>query len=105
MLNDAAVSGRRRAPHDLAAAHAAAGAGGVYRLVSGEAASIRAPFAAWVTKPRGTSHEDFARELAGLGGAVWQRQLVLGPGSEFCLLADARPELESADAVIERSPL
>ena len=104
-LNEAAVSGRRRGPHDRAAAPAAAGAGGLYRLVSGDKASIAAPFAAWVSKPRATSYEDFARELAGLGGAVWQRQLVLGPGSEFCVLAGVRPELEGADAVLERRPL
>src|SRR4051794_15380391 len=34
-LNDAAVSGPRKAPHDLVASFAASGAAGLYRLKSG----------------------------------------------------------------------
>src|SRR4051794_21768971 len=45
-LNDAAVSASRRAPHDAVARLAAAGAGGVYRCIAGEA-SPAGPVAAW----------------------------------------------------------
>jgi hypothetical protein len=94
-LNEAAVSGSRRAPHDAAAALAAEGAGGVYGLVRGAAKLGGALSASWLEKDRGEPYADFherAGALApGVGGSLWQRQLVLGPGREFCLLAPQRP--------------
>ena len=108
-LNDLAVSGARRDSHDRAAGWAAGGAGALYRLVEGEA-SLEAPaFETWLSKPRGTTYEDFyawARPAVA-GGELWRRQMVLGPALEFCLVAtrgvEARPEFQPRR--VERAPL
>lgn len=90
-LNEAAVSGRRRRPHDEAARAAAGGDGGLYRLRSGEPGVAEFRFAAWLTKPPGTDYRDFLSVLEpfaeGPRRSLWQRHMVLGPAPEFCLLA------------------
>ncbi|GEJ56729.1 hypothetical protein [Anaeromyxobacter diazotrophicus] len=79
-LNEAAIAGARRAPHDAAARRAAGGAGGVYRrLAEGKRADDRAT---WLAKPSGVSYGDFLARLPP-GTELWQRQLVLGPAPEF----------------------
>jgi hypothetical protein len=90
VLNDAAVSASRAVPHDAAAAVAAGGAGGLYRLREGVA--TRHPAVAhWFSKPDGMSYHDLFAQLGPIveaaGGALWMRQLVLGPAREFCLHA------------------
>ena len=86
-LNEAAVTGSRRAPHDAAAALVADGIAGVYALVGGRPEPPE--WAAWVAKPRGTGYADFEEELVGVGaaGSVWKRQMTLGPTPEFVVLA------------------
>lgn len=80
-LNAAAVSGARRGPHDRAAAGAAA----------------------W---PEGMRYAEFEARLRGWIGeqaAVWQRQMVLGPASEYCVLGGtglAPPEKAGALVVV-----
>ncbi|HWE25288.1 MAG TPA: hypothetical protein VG496_15230 [Myxococcales bacterium] len=88
-LNDAAVSGRRRSPHDAVAALAAGGAGGVYRLKSGDPAGALA--AHWFGKSAGMTYDDLFELLRPLESraALWQRQMVLGPAPEFCLASSA----------------
>ena len=86
-LNQAAVSDVRRSPHDAVAHLSAEGWGGVYHLVRGRSGvpeGVR-----WTGKRRDESYESFLeRESA---GAVWQRQLVLGPAPEFCLSVEPSP--------------
>jgi hypothetical protein len=89
-LNQAAVSASRAAPHAAAAALAGGGAGGLYSLRLG--AALPSPsFAHWFGKPAGMHYEEIFAHLAPLveksGGALWMRQLVLGPAREFCLHA------------------
>ena len=89
-LNDAAVSGSRSAPHDAAAAAVAGGAGGVYGLRAGTA--LHAPQVGhWFGKPAGMSYRDLFAHLSPVveaaHGALWMRQMVLGPAREFCLHA------------------
>jgi hypothetical protein len=82
-LNDAAVSGARRAPHDAAAQLAAGGHGGVYRLLT----ALRdpsVPRTRWFSKPAGLAYPDFLARLP--EGELWQRQMVLGPAPEFCIV-------------------
>jgi hypothetical protein len=91
-LNEAAVTAGRALPHDAAAAAVADGAGGLCGLRLG--VPDRAPrYAHWFGKPAGMSYAQVFRLLAPLvetaGGALWMRQMVLGPAREFCLHAAA----------------
>lgn len=89
-LNEAAVSGVCREPHNRVAKDAAGGAGGLYRLRVGEVGLVTARMALWFAKPAGMSYEALYRmleaevERVGGSGSVWQRQMVLGPAPEFC---------------------
>ena len=106
-LNDAAVTAGRRQPHDRAAALAADGAGGVYRLRLGE--PLAEPgWAYWLGKPAGMGYDELWRLLepvAAAGAAVWLRQMVLGPGRELCIHAEREIELPSALALPLPLPL
>jgi hypothetical protein len=84
-LNRTAVDSARLPAHVRAAAQSAEGWGAVYSLAWG-AASIP-DGADWLQKPRGESSESFIASLAGT--TVWQRQMVLGPGPEFCAATPA----------------
>ena len=90
-LNVAAVTGERAAPHDAVAFEAGVGAGGVYRQLAGDRLEARA--AAWLPKPGGEARDAFHAALAGTGGAVWLRQMVLGPAPEYVVRSDRRVEL------------
>lgn len=87
-LNTAAITASRAAPHDAAAALAAGGTAGLYRLRAGE--SPAAPrHAAWFAKPDGMSYAALDAAImetrARHDAALWMRYMVLGPGPEFCL--------------------
>jgi hypothetical protein len=91
-LNEAAVSTSRAAPHDAAAAVAAGGAGGLYGLRRG--AVLRQPqYAHWFGKPDRMTYSELLAQLTPVveqvRGALWMRQMVLGPAREFCLHAAA----------------
>src|SRR5256885_11394651 len=64
-LNDGAVSGSRRAPHDDVAAMAGGGAGGGYELQQGPADFGDAKGAHWVGKPAGMRYAGLFRGPAG----------------------------------------
>jgi len=104
LLNEAAVSSSRAQPHDAAAAVAAGGTAGVYGLKRGNA--LRRPqYAHWFGKPDGMSYRDLFDQLAPVvdrvDGALWMRQMVLGPASEFCLHAAAPvPALTRAGVLV-----
>ncbi len=86
-LNDRAVSGERQVHHDAMAHLAGEGWGAVYGLVRGE---CRPPMATrWASKPVGRSYRAFLDSLT--EPVVWQRQMVLGPAPEFCLLPEGQP--------------
>jgi hypothetical protein len=89
-LNTAAVTGQRRQPHDQVAVQAPWGAAGLYAPAADSAGGLEGPEAHWFDKPRGMPYEEF---LAGVDvdGAVWQRQMVLGPSPEFCALGTRPP--------------
>jgi hypothetical protein len=87
-LNDAAVTASRQSPHDAAAAAAQGGTAGLYRLRRGSGIGVHRT-AAWFAKPDGMSYGELYAALESLllstGGALWGRQMVLGPTPEFCL--------------------
>ena len=77
VLNAAAVDDAHRADHDAVAHQAGAGAGGLFLLRTGDLRIADAGAAEWSAKePRSPAGEH----------ALWQRQMVLGPAPEFCLL-------------------
>lgn len=103
-LNDAAVSSARRVPHDEAAAAAGGGTAGLYRLRLGSV--VFAPHrAAWFSKPDGLSYAalfDLVRPpIEAAGGALWGRQMTLGPAREFCVHTHDRCALPTALDVLE----
>ena len=77
VLNAAAVDVAHRADHDAVAGHTGAGAGGIFLLREGELAVGDSGAAEWSStlpaRPAGPH-------------AVWQRQMVLGPAPEFCVM-------------------
>jgi|SRR5581483_2544654 len=93
-LNEAAVSGARKNPHDDAARMSAGGTAGLYRPVLGEPEFPSARFAVWVAKPSNISYDQFFDDarlwLHGKSAVLWQRQMTLGPTSEFCLQSAER---------------
>jgi hypothetical protein len=96
-INEAAVAGRRKEPHDRAARLAAGGTAGLYRFRQGHGDLGASRAAAWFSKPAGTSYEEFFARLAFWTSrskhSLWGRQMTLGPTPEFCLLAPQRPDL------------
>ena len=99
-LNDAAVSARTRAAHDAAAQQAAGGVAGLYRLRRGASELDRDRRAHWFAKPAGMSYEDLYTMLP--QAPLWGRQMTLGPGPEFCLLAEAPPPFPALTVRCER---
>jgi hypothetical protein len=96
-LNRAAISGGCHAPHEAIAAVSGAGWGGVYALIRGHA---RPPMTArWTSKPGGEGYDVFLNSLR--APTVWQRQMVLGPAPEFCVVDDAH----SGSADVDRIPV
>jgi hypothetical protein len=98
-LDEGAVSGSRRAQHDAAASKAAGGTAGLYRARVGEPPP--APrHALWFGKPPGMSYDQLfatVRPLASAGrGALWVRQMVLGPTPEMCLQTSEPVSLPAA---------
>ena len=89
-INDAAVSGPCEAPHNLVAREAAGGTAGLYRLRSGEIGETN--YALWLSKPDGMSYKDFYSRVEPIG-TLWQRQMTLGPTTEFVIHSASPIEL------------
>ncbi len=98
VLNEAAVGRGHQSTHDDIAHRYGTGAGALYGLIEGEpcaAALGEATTAVWVARPPGSKRRGL-EELLGDGmqpahSSLWRRQLVFGPGPEFCLLATETP--------------
>ena len=90
VLNDEAITGARKPPHDTVAALSRTGAGGIYRLLSPGLPLSETTFAAWLDERPAAIPET---------AALWQRQLVLGPAPEYAVLAGS-PVAGLDDAVL-----
>jgi hypothetical protein len=95
VLNEAAVGRGHRTAHDTAARHTGDGAAGVYRLLEGGAHLASVELAVWVQHQPG-AEPPLLGALLGDGmdprsSGLWRRQLVLGPGPEYCVLAAEQP--------------
>ncbi|HET6438953.1 MAG TPA: hypothetical protein VFG59_12875 [Anaeromyxobacter sp.] len=97
-LNEAAVAGARKEPHDGAARLVQGGAGGLYRqLREGDMESPEP--VTWFDKPAGVPYPDFLEEVP--PAELWQRQLVLGPAPEFRLAGALVPAAAAAPRAVE----
>ena len=97
-LNAAAVAGAAQGAHAAAAAVALVGVAGIVGHMCGPPLPAAPGWAAWLSKPEGLAYDVFHAELAAtLGGApeacAWQRQMTLGPASEYVVLGAAEREL------------
>ena len=97
VLNDSAVQGECKEPHDRLAATMQAGAGGLYSLRLGDPPTVPAGDALWLSKPQGTRYDELYARLRPLtdraGVTLWRRQMVLGPAPELFLVgAPTAPE-------------
>ena len=87
-LNLAAVTGKCEQPHHLVAKDAADGTAGLYRLRIGPADLSNKRSAVWFSKPADLSYKDFFERIESECSeqtSLWQRQMTLGPTTEFCL--------------------
>lgn len=95
-LNEAAVTAARQASHDAVARLAAGGTAGLYGLKAGSPHPVPT-VATWFGKPVGMSYlallETLGPLVASVHGALWMRQMVLGPTLEFCLHSSAPVDL------------
>jgi hypothetical protein len=103
-LNEHAIDAARVQTHDAMARAVEKGAGGVYGLTEGDPLA-RSGWCGWFTKQAGVRYPQLHAELTqrlndGTIDAVWQRQLVLGPATEFRILASDPVTVPGADLTI-----
>lgn len=94
-LNHAAINGNSRPPHNAIAPLAGPGIGAIYALAHGQP-DTAARYRTRINKPTGMSYQNLLsqlREAAETNGALWQRQLVLGPDTEFLLDTTSPPRI------------
>jgi len=100
ILNSAAVAKGVLHEHNSVARLAAGGEGGVYKLIMGTFAPERARVATWTRKPQAMSYQTYLGKLEeatkGSRVCVWQRQMSLGRGPEFCIQSDRHLGLAKA---------
>lgn len=98
-LNDIAVSGARKEPHDNAAKNVLDMHAGLYRLRTGSLSNVSGTRVIWFSKPQGTSYDSLYNEIPSYlkkdskAATLWRRQMVLGPTSEFCLTSNEEIKL------------
>jgi hypothetical protein len=106
-LNEAAITGLCREPHQQAARSAAGGTAGLYRLRASSVITT-AHVALWFAKPAGMSYETVYQtlqpQIKQSPGTLWERQMVLGPAPEFCLQTPGDTTLP-ANFTVSKTPL
>ncbi len=74
--------------HDNVASQMEQGAGGLYGMAWGEPALPADSTVTWLTRPRGIQWQPVLEAVRRrvTNAAVWRRQMVLGPASEFAVV-------------------
>ncbi len=89
-LNERAVSGAMEQPHNaIARMTKHGGYGALYYLVAGEHRIPADSKVFWLSRPRGINWRDIMPSImktANSEVAVWRRQMVLGPSTEFAVI-------------------
>jgi hypothetical protein len=92
-LNEGAVTGACQEPHRQVARWTVGSGAGLYQLRAGDASLATISQEYRFNKPEGMSYAALYESLQPLitqhGAGLWTRQMNLGPGPEFCLLAPA----------------
>lgn len=106
-LDAAAVSAACAGAHDAAAARAAGGTAGLYRLRQGSITAADVRHATWFAKPEGMSYEALDAYIAGRiherRAQLWSRRMTLGPAPEMCLLTASTLALPEVGETVEVS--
>ncbi|GCF08488.1 hypothetical protein [Dictyobacter arantiisoli] len=114
LLDEAAVTGICREPHNRVARLADNGTGGLYRLKEetidlARLSEIRS--AIWFSKPTGMSYDKLYEILqpsrTEQPGILWQRQMTMGPALEFCIHSSQKSLLvdEIQGVQVEAQPI
>lgn len=94
-LNDAAVEGLRRRPHDEIAGASFWGTGGLYLHQNGSRDPAEGRFAYWFSMPAQWDYDGLYEKIGvPPETGIWRRQMALGPAPEFCLRSETRLELD-----------
>lgn len=95
-INQAAISGSVKDPHNAAAHMATNLHAGLYVIKSPYPSFLNGKSATWFTKPKEmsldqiiNSHSDSNKRF----GDLWMRQMVLGPTPEYCIVSENRIDL------------
>jgi len=92
-LNERAVSGAMEQPHNaIARMTKHGGFGALYYLVAGNHSIPASSKVVWLSRPRGVNWRDIMPTImqsANSEVAVWRRQMVLGPSTEFAVIGSS----------------
>ncbi len=104
ILNDGAVDGSRKSPHDEVAGMAADGVGGLYAVEAGQPSALSGGLFHWLRKPEDRNTPEYLRSLKDIalaaGGTLWRRQMNLGVAPEYCLRAERRIDAAGVEQVM-----
>jgi hypothetical protein len=98
-LNGFAVAGAVKGPHDIVAAQAEIGYGGLWSLMWGTPDLAKHQTVTWLTRPRSIDYravlEPALRKLP--NATCWRRQMVLGPAPEFAIVVPTGEQVPAPD--------
>lgn len=95
-LNDSVLAGTRKTSHDAVADNTSGGVTALYQPKLGNDQISNVNFITWVSKPKGMKYPNFFQELNFIlhdkDASCWMRYMALGPGPEFCVVANHEME-------------